>query len=111
MKRWHGARALVMDAIEHGSRAVERVQLEMAKAPFDLLEKVPGLKVPVSGVRLLYNTGVSSTHTMIRLTSKVVGDTVGAVMSVVGSGEPEAAGARERDDHSPSMQNSIGSPM
>lgn len=123
MKRWQGTRALVGEAIEHGSRAVERVQLELAKTPFDLLERVPGLKVPVSGIRELYNTGVSSTHTMIRLATKVAGDTVGVVLDAVSPGEKaagqreeavssgeKAAGQREEAAQPGSMQNSTQSP-
>jgi hypothetical protein len=83
MKRIRGLKSLVQSAVEHGSRAVEKVQIEVAKMPFDLLEQVPPLKLPVSGARLVYNTGVSSTHVMIRLVNKVVGDTIDAVMDQV----------------------------
>ena len=115
MKRLHGAKALVTDAVEHASRAVEKVQIAMAKTPFDLLERVPGLKVPVSGVRQFYNMGVSSTHTMIRLATKVAGDTVGAVLDAASQGgregEGRAAGEAGLDQPgSGSMQSSTTAP-
>lgn len=91
MKRIRGLKSLLQAAVEHGSRAVEAVQIEVAKTPFDLLEKVPPLKLPVAGVRLLYNTGVGTTHTMIRLVNKVVGDTLDVVLDQVAP----AAGAAE----------------
>jgi hypothetical protein len=37
MERWRGLKAIVRDSVEHGSRAVERLQKEAAKRPFDLL--------------------------------------------------------------------------
>ena len=86
MKRIRGLKSLLQAAVEHGSRAVEAVQIEVAKTPFDLLEKVPPLKLPVAGVRLLYNTGVGTT-----LVNKVVGDTLDVVLDQVAP----AAGAAE----------------
>ena len=83
MKRLRGFKALVQDAVEHGSRAIERVQIDMAKLPFDLVEQIPGLKVPASGVRLVYDTGVSNVHGMIRLVNKVAGDTIDVVLDAV----------------------------
>lgn len=83
MKRLRGLKSLVQDAVEHGSRAIERVQLETAKMPFDVVEQIPGLKVPASGVRLIYNTSVSGVHGMIRLVNKVAGDTIDVVLDTV----------------------------
>lgn len=80
MKQIRGLKSLVQDAVEHGSRAVERVQLDMAKLPFDLLEKIEPIKEPVKGVRLLHDTGVTYTHTMIRLVNKVTGDVLDKVL-------------------------------
>jgi hypothetical protein len=99
MKRLRGLKSLVGDAVEHGSRAIERVQIETAKMPFDLVERIPGLEVPAGGVRLLYNTGVSTTHGMIRLVNKVVGDTLDVVLDAVErratSEQPSRAAAAE----------------
>lgn len=89
MKRIRGLKSLVQAAVEHGSRAVEKVQIEMAKTPFDLLEQVPPLKVPVAGVRLIYNTSVSTTHGMIRLVNKTVGDTLEVVLDTMSTEKTE----------------------
>jgi hypothetical protein len=91
LKRWRGLKSMVQDGVEHGSRAVERVQIRMAKIPFDLLERVPVVKVPASGVRLVYNTAVSGTHEVIRLVNKVVGDTIDVALDQV---EPPEASAQ-----------------
>jgi hypothetical protein len=80
MERWHGLKSLVQDAVEHGSRAVERVQKDVAKRPFDMLEQIPPLKVPVKGIREIHDTAVSGVHGMIRLVTRVAGETVGAIL-------------------------------
>ena len=38
-KRWRGLKTLVHDAVEHGSRGIERVQKETAATPFGILEQ------------------------------------------------------------------------
>ncbi len=43
LKRWRGLLALVRDAVEHSSRAVERIQLDVAERPFAILED-PGCR-------------------------------------------------------------------
>lgn len=83
MERWRGLKNLVQDAIDHGSRAVERLQKEAAKRPFDLLEQIPPIAVLVKGIREIHDTTVSSVHGVIRLVNRVAGDTVDAVLSRV----------------------------
>jgi hypothetical protein len=83
MQRWRGLAALVVDAVEHGSRAVERVQKETARRPFEILEKIPELNVPAKGIHEIHDTAVSGIHGMIRLVTQVVGGTVDVVIDVV----------------------------
>lgn len=89
-KRIRGLKQLLQDAVEHGSLAVERVQLERAKLPFALLESVPEIAAPARGVHILHDAAVSTTHGMIRLVNRVVGDTLDAVID-----EVERAGGTE----------------
>lgn len=98
MKRLRGLKSLVVEAVDQGSRAIEKVQIETAKVPFNLAERIPGLKVPASGVRVIYNTGVSNVHGMIRLVNKVAGDTVDAVLDTVDkpAGNDRPSGKDER---------------
>jgi hypothetical protein len=83
MQRWRGLAALVVDAVEHGSRAVERVQKETARRPFEILALIPPLEVPVKGIQEIHDTAVSGIHGMIRLVTRVVGGTVDVVIDVV----------------------------
>jgi len=83
MDRWRGLKALVVDAVENGSRAVERIQMETAKKPFDLLEQIPPLEVPVKGIREIHDTAVAGVHGMIRLVNRVTGQTLDLVLDAV----------------------------
>ena len=83
MNRWRGLKSLVVDAVEHGSRAVERVQKETARRPFEILARIPPLEVPVKGIQEIHDTAVSGIHGMIRLVTRVVGGTVDVVIDVV----------------------------
>lgn len=83
MRRWRGLKSLVVDAVEHGSRAVEKLQLETARLPFTILEQIPPLTVPVKGIHAIHDTSVKATHGIIRLVSRVAGDTIDVVLDVV----------------------------
>lgn len=91
IQQWRGLKALVQDAVDHGSRAVERLQKEVASRPFDLLEQIPQIKTPVRGIREIHDTAVSSVHGMIRLVNRVAGETLDAVLDAV----PDEKGPKE----------------
>jgi len=97
MKRLRGLKDLVVDAVEHGSRSIERVQKDTARLPFDILEQIPPIAAPVKGVRWVYDVGLSTTHGMIRLVTRVVGVGLDKVLDVV---EAE----REEGDPPPSAR-------
>ena len=83
MDRWRGLKDLVQDAVEHGSRSVERLQKHAAKLPFDLLEQIPPIKAPVRGIRLIHDTTLSGVHGAIRLVNRAVGGAVDVVLFLV----------------------------
>jgi hypothetical protein len=83
MRRWRGLKALVVDAVEHGSRAVERIQLAAARRPFEILEQVPPIAVPVKGIHEVYDTAVTGVHGMIRLVNRVTGETIDVVLDAI----------------------------
>ncbi|WP_438021118.1 hypothetical protein WMF18_19490 [Sorangium sp. So ce315] len=83
MERWRGLKDLVQDAVDNGSRAVERLQKHAAKLPFDLLEQIPPISAPVRGIRLVHDTMVSGVHVAIRLVNRVAGHTIDGVLFVV----------------------------
>jgi hypothetical protein len=83
MRRWRGLKDLVQDMVDQGSRSVERLQKETAKRPFELLEQVPSLEVPVKGIREIHDTAISSVHEMIRLVNRVTGSTLDVILDAV----------------------------
>jgi hypothetical protein len=71
-KRWRGVAKLVTDAVEHGSRAVERLQKETARRPFGILEMIPAVALPARVAHVLHDVTVSGVHVAIRLVTRVV---------------------------------------
>lgn len=78
--RWRGVVALVRDSVEHGSRAVERIQLDVARRPFALLEHIPPLAAPVKVVHVVHDASVRSVHLAIRGVNAVVATSVDVVL-------------------------------
>ena len=89
-RQWRGLASLLQDAIEHGSRAIERVHVETARRPFAVLEALPLVDRPARAVRAVHDLNVAVTYLSIRLISRVVGVAVGAILDV--------AARRERED-------------
>jgi hypothetical protein len=72
-ERWRGLRALVEDAVEHGSSAIERVHLETAARPFAVLEHLPVTATVARGVHVAHDAIASSVYQTIRATNRFVG--------------------------------------
>lgn len=83
MQRWRGLKSLVVDAVEHGSRAIERVQKETAARPFAILEMIPPIAAPAKVVHVIYDASVSVTHGTIRLVNSAVSGALDVVIDVV----------------------------
>ena len=75
-KRWRGLFMLVRDAVDHGSRAVQKVHLETARRPFMILEHTPGIEQPSKMVHAIHDLTVSSVYESIRMVNAVVGNTL-----------------------------------
>ena len=84
-KRWRGLALLVRDAVEHGSRAVEKVHLETTRRPFAILEHIPGLEMPTRVVHSVHDLTVISVYESIRLVNRVVGATVDVALDTLGA--------------------------
>ncbi|HEY8038915.1 MAG TPA: hypothetical protein VIF15_03945 [Polyangiaceae bacterium] len=82
LARWRGLAALVRDAIEHGSRAVERVQKETANRPFVVLEHIPPIAGPARAVHLVHDVTVSGVHGAVRLVNRAVGVALDAALAL-----------------------------
>ena len=98
----------MVDAVEHGSRAVERIQKETARRPFEILAKIPPLEVPVKGIHVIHDTAVAGVHGMIRLVNKAVGGTLDVVIDVVE--HRRALAARESASAAEGLKKSEESP-
>lgn len=81
-KRWRGLKDLVQAAIDEGSRAVERVQLESAQRPFLLLQAIPSLTGPVQLIAAVHDGVVRGVHSGIRLGNRALGTVLDAVIDV-----------------------------
>jgi hypothetical protein len=92
MQRWRGLKALVQDAVEHGSRAVERVHLATARRPFAILEAIPVVATPTRIVHVIHDATTSTVYGSIRLVNRAVGATLDVAL--------DAADARE-EPHAP----------
>ncbi|MGH7294909.1 MAG: hypothetical protein ACRELB_08250 [Polyangiaceae bacterium] len=79
--RWRGLVALVRDAVEHGSRAVERIQLETARRPFVVLEHIPGVAEPTRLVHAVHDATVTGVHGVVRAVARGVGATVDVALA------------------------------
>jgi hypothetical protein len=95
-RRWRGLVALVRDAVEHGSRAVEKVQLETAGRPFGILEQIPAVAEPTRVVHVIHDATVSGVHGVVRAVTRAVGTTVDVVLRVAEEkGHQDAGQPRE----------------
>jgi hypothetical protein len=105
-KRWRGLRALIGDAVEHGSSAIERVHIETARRPFAVLEQVPGIAEPVQAIHGIHDAAVASVYASIRGVNRLVGATVDAALEQIErvggdvQGPPQDGGDRDRDQDS-----------
>jgi hypothetical protein len=92
VKRWRGLRALIGDAVEHGSAAVERVHLETARRPFAVLEHIPGIAAPAQAIHHIHDSVVAGVYGRIREVNRIVGGVIDAALDHI-----EQQDAREHD--------------
>ncbi|HEY4116669.1 MAG TPA: hypothetical protein VGM56_02385 [Byssovorax sp.] len=100
-KRWRGLASLVEDAVEHGSRAIERVHRETAKRPFDLLEQIPVVAPPTRVVRVVHDAIVTLSYGGVRAVNRVVGAGVGLAIATGERGVGAIDGAAKADHDAP----------
>jgi hypothetical protein len=82
-KKWRGLKALVQDAVEHGSRAIEQVHLSTAQRPFAILEALPGLDAPTRAVHRVHDVVVQTTYEAVRLANRSVGTALGVLIDAL----------------------------
>lgn len=81
--RLKGLVALAAAAVEHGSTAIEKVQLETAGRTFGILESIPPLTGPTKLVRVVHDASVKTTHASIRLVTAIVKGGLDVAVDVV----------------------------
>lgn len=88
MKRLRGLRALVGDAVEHGSKAVEEVHKATAARTFFVLEAIPPIAKPAKVVHIVHDASLTGIYGMIRVVNRVVGKSLDVAIDVAESSEP-----------------------
>lgn len=74
--RWtrvRGLAALVGEAVDHGSRAVETVHRATARRPFAILELVKPIETPVRAIETVHSVSLTGVYASIRLVNRIVG--------------------------------------
>jgi hypothetical protein len=85
LKRLRGAAALLSDAVEHGTSAIERVHLATAARPFGILESIPPTALVARGVHLAHDTIASGVYGTIRAVNRAARSVVSAAFDVAES--------------------------
>jgi hypothetical protein len=80
--RLRGLKALIADAIEHGTQAVERVHLATAARPFAVLEHLPPAAPIARGVHIAHDAIASSVYATIRAAARLVGTAATVALDV-----------------------------
>ena len=93
LTRWRGVVDLVVDAVEHGSGAVERVHQWTAKKPFQLLGALPRLARPARAVGLAQSAAIAATYETVRQVARVAGVAVRLGLEVAGRRGAEGGAA------------------
>jgi len=72
-EQWRGFKDLLIDAVEQGTSAVERVHLEIARCSFFAVKQVPAIREPAHDVESVYNSLVSAAYASVRGVTRTVG--------------------------------------
>lgn len=95
LKRLRGAAALLSDAVEHGTSAVERVHLATAARPFVILESIPPTALVARGVHVAHDVIASGVYATIRAVNRLARTAVSAAFDAVDE-RPEDATPDEK---------------
>ncbi len=79
-KRLRGAAALLGDAVEHGTSAIERVHLATAARPFAVLEAIPPTAIVARGVHVAHDAIASGVYGTIRAVNRLARVAVSAAL-------------------------------
>jgi hypothetical protein len=87
-----GMKDLVVDAVEHGTTAVQKVHEAIASRPFAVLEVTP-IRLPAKGVRFIHDTITMTVYASIRAVNRIAGAAARAVIEEIERDLPADAGS------------------
>ncbi len=88
VKRLLGLAALLADAVEHGTSAVERVHLATAARPFAVLERIPPTALVARGVHVTHDAIASGVYGSIRAVNRLARTAAALALEPFERGEP-----------------------
>jgi len=83
----------VVEAVEQGSRAVERIQLETARHRFGILAHVPVLATAAGVVHQVHDAAVTAVHASVRGVSRVAGTVLDIGLAAIDTKPPTPGNA------------------
>ncbi len=83
LQQWRGLKAMLQDAVEHGSRAVQQVHLETAKRPFAVLGYLPGVGGATRAIHRIHDVAVGTTYDAVRFVNGAVGSAIDVALDAV----------------------------
>ncbi|MBC7171157.1 MAG: hypothetical protein H5U40_01955, partial [Polyangiaceae bacterium] len=67
IKRMRGLKDLLVDAVDHGAGAIEKVHLGTTARTFAVLDAIPVVALPSQGVKVIHDTSVRGVYGAVRL--------------------------------------------
>ncbi|HEX7667048.1 MAG TPA: hypothetical protein VF407_21105 [Polyangiaceae bacterium] len=85
LEKWRGVKDLVVDAVDHGSQAIEKIHLASSQRVFGVIRMVPGADVPARLVENIYEGSVKRSYGSVRFVAKLVGGAVDFGLQLAGA--------------------------
>jgi hypothetical protein len=80
LKQIKGLQELIQDAVEAGANATEEVHQAIARQPYALLRRIPGIAQPARVVEQFQHALTSGVYQSIRLVNRGLGRVAGRVL-------------------------------
>jgi len=94
-QRLRGLQALLEDAVEHGSAAVERVHRETLRRPFELVAAIPPIEEPARALQAIHEHALTGVYGAIRLVNRWLGGVLAFALEHAASTVDRAGEARD----------------
>lgn len=87
IRRMKGLKDLVLDAVEHGSRKVERFHAGVLELPYAVLERIPATAAPAKVVHDVHLAVTASLYENLRRGARLVGVVAEVAFALVPEGK------------------------